>query len=100
MKQRKRKLARKRRRTNFGDAGKEGFFRNVLAAMQASEQARAAGNCKAAFRTFNEAELYQGRATLSLLANDRATLDMRKALSQSRRELGITRERLTTRCRV
>lgn len=98
MKQRKRR--RKARIGRFGDAGKESFFRNVLAALQASEQARAARNCKAAFRTFNEAELYQGRATLALLANDHATLDMRKALSQSRRELGITRERLVTKCRV
>ncbi len=100
MKRGKRRLVRKRRRANFGDAGKESFFRNVLAVLQASEQARNTKNCKAAFRTFNEAELYQGRATLAFLANDRSTLDMRKALSQSRRELGITRERLATRCRV
>jgi hypothetical protein len=95
-----RKRRRKARIGRFGDAGQEGFFRNVLAALQASEQARGAKSCKAAFRTFNEAELYQGRATLALLANDRSTLDMKKALSQSRRELGITRERLVTRCRV
>lgn len=90
---------RRRRRVRFGSASQESAYRQVLSALRAAEQARSTTNCKSAWKTFTEAELYYGQAVLDLIGKP-ITLDVKKALSTTKRELRMTRDRLALKCAV
>jgi hypothetical protein len=90
----------KSRRVRLGDAAQESFHRQIIAAVNAAQQARKTKNCRSAQRTFEEAELYYGRAVLEQTNATHVTLDMRRALTDAKRVLQRTRETVATTCNL